>query len=149
VLGARPPPPRTARRRRLIHANTGELLDDGLVLWFPAPASFTGEDVIELHLHGGRAIVGAVLESLGGIEGLRHAEPGEFTRPAFLNDKLDLTQAEALADAIDAETRAQARQALRQMGGALKARYDNWRERLVRALAHLEAVIDFPDEDLP
>jgi tRNA modification GTPase len=128
---------------------SGDLLDDGLALWFPAPRSFTGEDVAELHLHGGRAIVGAMLETLADMPGLRMAEPGEFTRRAFAHDKLDLTQAEALADAVDAETRAQARQALRQMGGALKERYDAWRLRLIQCLAHLEAVIDFPDEDLP
>jgi tRNA modification GTPase len=137
------------QRARLIAPGSGELLDEGLAVWFPAPASFTGEDVAELHLHGGRAIVASVLDALGHLEGLRAAEPGEFTKRAFLNEKLDLTQAEALADAIDAETQAQARQALRQMGGALKERYDAWRQRLVHALAHLEAVIDFPDEDLP
>ena len=148
-LGGEIPPARKATRARLIDPETKELLDDGLVLWFPAPASFTGEDVVELHLHGGRAIVTSVLAALGGLQGLRLAEPGEFTRRAFAHDKLDLTQAEALADAIDAETRAQAKQALRQMGGALKERYDAWRLRLVHALAHLEAAIDFPDEDLP
>ena len=143
------PKARVATRARLIDPQTGELLDDGLILWFPAPASFTGEDVVELHLHGGRAIVASVLTTLAEMEGLRLAEPGEFTRRAFAHDKLDLTQAEALADAIDAETRVQAKQALRQMGGALKERYDDWRHRLIRALAHLETVIDFPDEDLP
>lgn len=147
-LGCAIPSARKATRVRLTDPATGELLDDGLALWFPAPHSFTGEDVIELHLHGGRAIVASVLDALGQM-GLRLAEPGEFTRRAFAHDKLDLTQAEALADVVDAETRAQAKQALRQMGGALKERYDNWRHRLVQALAHLEAVIDFPDEDLP
>lgn len=148
-LGVEMPAPRKATRARLIDPESNELLDDGLVLWFPGPASFTGEDVAELHLHGGRAIVAAVLAALGGLQGLRLAEPGEFTRRAFAHDKLDLTQAEALADAVDAETRAQAKQALRQMGGALKELYDDWRRRLIHALAHLEAVIDFPDEDLP
>jgi tRNA modification GTPase len=140
---------RKATRVRLTDPASGELLDDGLALWFPAPHSFTGEDVAELHLHGGRAIVASVLDALGQMNGLRLAEPGEFTRRAFAHEKLDLTQAEALADVVDAETRAQAKQALRQMGGALKERYDDWRHRLVQALAHLEAVIDFPDEDLP
>lgn len=148
-LGVDIPAPRKAVRARLMDPETKDLLDDGLVLWFPQPASFTGEDVVELHLHGGRAIVASVLSALGGMQGLRLAEPGEFTRRAFAHDKLDLTQAEALADAIDAETRAQAKQALRQMGGALKELYDDWRLRLVHALAHLEAAIDFPDEDLP
>jgi tRNA modification GTPase len=148
-LGVSEAPPRTAVRAHLTDPDSGELLDDGLAIWFLAPASFTGEDVAELHLHGGRAIVASVLDALGRMAGLRPAEPGEFTRRAFAHDKLDLTQAEALADAIDAETRVQARQALRQMGGALKERYDDWRHRLVQLLAHLEAAIDFPDEDLP
>jgi tRNA modification GTPase len=148
-LGCKTLTPRKATRVRLTDPMSRELLDDGLALWFPAPQSFTGEDVIELHLHGGRAITSSVLDALSRMDGLRLAEPGEFTRRAFAHDKLDLTQAEALADVIDAETRAQAKQALRQMGGALKELYDDWRHRLVHALAHLEAVIDFPDEDLP
>lgn len=143
------PPARKAARARFIDPASHEVLDDGLLLWFPAPHSFTGEDVAELHVHGGRAVVDSILAALNSIAGLRSAEPGEFTRRAFANDKMDLTQAEALADLVDAETRAQAKQALRQMGGALKELYDDWRHRLVQALAHLEAVIDFPDEDLP
>jgi tRNA modification GTPase len=148
-LGCSLPAPRKAVRARFIDPVNGELLDDGLLLWFPAPRSFTGEDVAELHVHGGRAVVESILNALGGMDGLRLAEPGEFTRRAFAHDKMDLTQAEALADLVDAETRAQQKQALRQMGGALKELYDDWRLRLVQALAHLEAVIDFPDEDLP
>jgi tRNA modification GTPase len=124
------------------------VLDDGLVLWFPAPASATGEDVAELHLHGSRAVLNGVAKALHGL-GLRLAEPGEFTRRAFFNDKLDLTQAEAVADLVAAETEAQRRQALRQLDGALGGLYRGWAERLTRALAHLEAAIDFPDEDLP
>lgn len=122
--------------------------DRGLVFWFPAPASFTGEDVAELHLHGGRAVVAAAAAALGALPGLRPAEPGEFTRRAFANGKLDLTAVEGLADLIAAETEAQRRQALRQMEGALAHLYDGWRERLLRALAHCEAEIDFADEDL-
>ncbi len=148
-LGCAVPHPRTATRARFTDSGDGEVLDDGLLLWFPAPHSFTGEDVAELHVHGGRAVVESILDALSKIADLRIAEPGEFTRRAFANDKMDLTQAEALADLVDAETRAQQRQALRQMGGALKELYDDWRHRLVQALAHLEAVIDFPDEDLP
>jgi tRNA modification GTPase len=124
-------------------------IDDGLCLWFPAPASYTGEDVVELHLHGGPAIVAATLEALGRWPGCRMAEPGEFTRRAFLNGKLDLTEAEGVADLIVAETEAQRRQALQQSRGALGALYDGWRGRLMRSLAHLEAVIDFPEEGLP
>ncbi len=148
-MGCILPPARKAARTRFIDPSSREVLDDGLLLWFPAPHSFTGEDVAELHVHGGRAVIDSILTALSSIEGLRPAEPGEFTRRAFANDKMDLTQAEALADLVDAETRAQAKQALRQMGGALKELYDDWRHRLVQALAHLEAVIDFPDEDLP
>ena len=148
-LGVASRKPRVMTRACLKDPATGETLDDGLVAWFEAPKSFTGEDVAELHIHGGRAVVEGVLTALNGVGGLRPAEPGEFTRRAFDAGKLDLTQAEALADLVDADTRAQARQALKQMGGALKTRYDDWRDRLIKALAHLEAVIDFPDEDLP
>lgn len=143
------PPPRVAARAAFTDPRDSMLLDQGLAVWFPAPRSFTGEDVAELHIHGGRAVIEGLLGALASIPGLRTAEPGEFTRRAFEHGKMDLTQAEALADLVDAETSAQARQALRQMGGDLKALYDGWRARLVKALAHLETVIDFPDEDLP
>lgn len=148
-LGCAVPAPRKAVRAVFTDQMAGDVLDDGLLLWFPAPHSFTGEDVAELHVHGGRAVIDSLLAALNSIEGLRPAEPGEFTRRAFEHGKMDLTQAEALADLVDAETRAQQSQALRQMGGALKEVYEDWRHRLVQALAHLEAVIDFPDEDLP
>jgi tRNA modification GTPase len=142
------PPPRVAQRRRLVDPQSGDVLDDGLILWFPAPRSATGEDVAELHLHGSRAVLAAVMQALARL-GLRLAEPGEFTRRAFLNGKLDLLQAEAIADLAAAETEAQRRQALRQLGGELGDVYRGWRDRLTRILAHLEAAIDFPDEDLP
>lgn len=148
TAGAPLPPSRQARRAVVVDAE-GAAVDDGLVLRFPGPASFTGEDVVELHLHGSRAVLDAVMGLLAAQAGLRVAEPGEFTRRAFENGKMDLTQAEALADLIDAETTAQRRQALRQMDGALARLYDGWRARLVQALAHLEAFIDFPDEELP
>ncbi len=127
---------------------SGETIDDGLALWFPGPASFTGEDVVELHLHGGRAVAAAVTAALLALD-LRPAEPGEFTRRAFEAGKLDLTQAEAMADLVAAETAAQRRQALRQMDGALMRLYDDWRGSLLRSQAHIEAEIDFSDEDLP
>src|SRR5262249_29372235 len=127
---------------------TGEILDRGLIMWFAAPASFTGEDVVEFHLHGGRAVAAAVLMALARRPGLRSAEPGEFTRRAFLNGKLDLTAVEGLADLVDAETEAQRRQALRQAEGGLARLYGGWKEVLVRALAYFEAFIDFPDEEL-
>jgi tRNA modification GTPase len=141
------PPPRIATLAWL-HSADGQPIDDGLVLWFPAPRSFTGEDVAELHLHGGRAVAQAVAEALMGL-GLRPAEPGEFSRRAFLAGKLDLTRAEAIADLVDAETAAQRRQALRQLDGGLARLVDDWRARLVHAMAHLEAAIDFSDEGIP
>jgi tRNA modification GTPase len=142
------PPPRAARRTRFADPASGERLDEGLVLWFPGPESATGEDLAELHLHGSRAVLAAVMRVLGSL-GLRLAEPGEFTRRAFLNGKLDLLQAEAIADLAAAETEAQRRQALCQLDGELGSLYRGWSDRLTRILAHLEAAIDFPDEDLP
>lgn len=127
---------------------TGEI-DRGLVLWFEEPASFTGEDSAEFHIHGGRAIVEAMLSALAAIPGLRPAERGEFTRRAVENGKLDLTRAEALADLIDAETEGQRRQALRQYEGVQYELYESWRTRLIAAAAWAEAAIDFADEEIP
>jgi tRNA modification GTPase len=149
ALSCAVPPPRHAARARFADLASGEAIDDGLVLFFPAPASVTGEDVAELHLHGGRAIVEAVTSVLARLPGLRLAEPGEFTRRAFEHGKLDLTAAEAVADLIGAETAAQRRQALRQLDGELGRLYEGWRQTLLRAAAHVEAAIDFPEEDLP
>jgi tRNA modification GTPase len=146
VLAGRLPPPRHASLRRLRHR--GELLDRALVLWFPGPASYTGEDSAELHLHGGPAILAGVAEALVAA-GARPAEPGEFTRRAFLNGKLDLTAAEGIADLIAAETAGQRRQALRQAGGALASLYGGWTQRLTALLARQEAFIEFEEEDLP
>jgi tRNA modification GTPase len=147
ALAGRLPKPRRAAFRRLRDGD-GALLDEALALWFPAPGSYTGEDVAELQLHGGPAVVGAVTRALL-ARGLRLAEPGEFTRRAFEAGRLDLDQAEAVADLIDAETEAQARQALGQLEGALGQRYAAWRGLLSEALAYLEAAVDFPDEELP
>ncbi|HEX9463044.1 MAG TPA: tRNA uridine-5-carboxymethylaminomethyl(34) synthesis GTPase MnmE [Alphaproteobacteria bacterium] len=149
LTGRKLPPPRLAARARLFDPATGQPLDDGLVLWFPAPRSFTGEDVAELHLHGGRAVLAGVMAALSRQPGLRVAEAGEFTRRAFDAGKLDLAEVEGLSDLIAAETEAQRRQALRQLAGELGRLTEAWRERLLRALAHAEAEIDFPDEDLP
>ena len=140
--------PRRASLRTLRHPTNDQFLDQALVLWFPGPASYTGEDSAEFHLHGGRAVIEGVMEALG-QRGLRAAEPGEFTRRAFENGKLDLSQAEAVADLVDAETEAQRRQALGQLGGELARRHAAWREALIETLAVLEAAVDFPDEDLP
>jgi tRNA modification GTPase len=141
--------PRYAHRVQLNDPVDGDPIDDGLALYFPGPNSFTGEDVVEFQTHGGRAVVQALIDALGYFDGLRMAEAGEFTRRAFENDKMDLTAAEGLADLIHAETRAQAKQALRQMDGALGTLYNDWADRILHILAHFEAVIDFPDEDLP
>jgi len=150
TLTGRPlPSPRVAARRSLLGGSDGRLLDQGLVLWFPGPASFTGEDVGELHVHGGRAVIASVLATLGGMQGLRPAEAGEFSRRAFINGKMDLTQAEGLADLIAAETDTQRAQALRQLDGALGTLYNEWRRALIRAQAHVEAAFDFSDEELP
>ena len=146
-LGGRLPAPRTAGLRRLIGPD-GVLLDEALVLWFPGPASYTGEDSAELHLHGGPAVVEGVLEALA-AQGLRLAQAGEFTRRAFEHGKLDLAQAEGVGDLIEAETQAQRRQALDQLGGRLSGAQARWREGLVEALAVLEAAVDFPDEEIP
>lgn len=148
ALAGRVPAPRLAALRALKDPESGQVLDRGLVLWFPAPGSFTGEDVAEFQVHGGRAVVSAVLGALGKMSGLRSAEPGEFTRRAFDCGKLDLTEVEGLADLVNAETESQRRQALRQFEGALGAVYENWRAGLLGALAHLEADLEFPDDEL-
>lgn len=142
------PPPRKAVLRG-VRQSDGTLVDRGLLLWFPGPGSFTGEDVAEFHLHGGPAIIEAMTERLAAIPGLSPAEPGEFSRQAFANGRLDLTEAEGLADLIAAETEQQRCLALRQVEGGLKELYEAWRLDLVRAGAHLEACIDFADEDIP
>lgn len=141
--------PRYAYFAGLHHAVSGELLDKCLLLYFQAPHSFTGEDVVELHTHGSRAVIATVMDSLAQIKDFRLAEPGEFSKRAFYNNKMDLTEAEGLADLIDAETVEQQKYAIRQMDGALRGLYEGWREELVKILAHLEAYIDFPDEDIP
>ncbi len=142
------PAPRLATLRRLRHPVTNEVLDRALVLWFPMPRSYTGEDLAELHLHGGPAVIAGVAEALV-ASGARPAEAGEFTRRAFVNGKLDLTAAEGIADLVAAETAAQRRQALRQADGALALLYGGWAARLTRLLARQEAFIEFEDEDLP
>src|SRR5215475_2129829 len=158
ALGGRVPSPRQAtllRLKRRCRDEEGsaskaafEPIDDALVLWFPGPRSETGEDTAEFQLHGGHAVVAGVLSALGAVEGLRPAEPGEFTRRAFENGKLDLTKVEGLADLIGAETEAQRRQAFRQLTGLLGDRAEQWRRRLTEALALVEAAIDFPDEGI-
>ena len=147
LAGSLPEPRQSAVR--ILRDGLGGVLDHALVLPFRAGHSFSGEDVVELHLHGSVATINAVLRSLSRIDGLRLAEPGEFTRRALENECLDLTQVEGLADLIDAETESQRRQALRVLSGALGEKAENWRTQLIRAAALLEATIDFADEDVP
>jgi tRNA modification GTPase len=139
------PVPRRMTLRALRDA-AGEVIDRGLVAWFPGPASFSGEDMAEFHVHGGAAVMTALLRRLCALEGIRIAEPGEFTRRAVLNGKLDLTAAEAIGDLIDAETEAQRRQAQRQLEGALGGAVSRWRDEVLTALALIEADLDFSDE---
>jgi tRNA modification GTPase len=149
-LVGRVPEPRRAALVRVCDPATGEAIDEALVLWFPAPRSETGEDVVELQLHGGHAVIAGVLDALGKIDGCRLAEPGEFTRRAFENGHLDLTAVEGLADLIAAETPAQRRLAFRQLKGLIGDRAEAWRRRLIESLALVEARIDFSDEaDVP
>ncbi len=149
ALAGKLPAPRVATRALLRDA-AQQPIDDSVVLWFPGPASATGEDVVEFHVHGGRAVLAALFAALAAYENVRPAEPGEFTRRAFENGKLDLTEAEGLDDLIHADTDRQRRQALRQLKGLLGDRARDWRERIIEASALIEAGIDFSDEgDVP
>ncbi|WP_417692268.1 tRNA uridine-5-carboxymethylaminomethyl(34) synthesis GTPase MnmE [Roseibium sp.] len=141
------PAPRQSSLRKLKDPVSGDVIDEALVLFFAGPASFTGEDVAELQCHGGRAVVARLLEVLSGLKGHRPAEPGEFTRRAFDRGRMDLTEVEGLADVIAAETEAQRKQAVRQMGGALGELYEGWRKRLIHMRAMVEAEFDFADEE--
>ncbi len=150
ALAGPAPDARQAVLRKLLDPESGEPLDEALILRFDAPSSFTGEDVVELHVHGGPAVIEGVLSALGHVEGLRPAEPGEFARRAFDNEKLDLTEVEGLADLIQAETQAQLRQALRQSGGELRSLCEGWRGQIIHATSLVEAALDFSDEaDVP
>ena len=146
-LIGRVPQPRHASLARVRDPKTGAIIDQALALWFPAPNSETGEDMAELQVHGGRAVIAAVLAALAKVAGLRHAEAGEFTRRAFENGRMDLTAVEGLADLVAAETEAQRRQAYQHLKGLLGDRAETWRQRLIEALALVEAGIDFSDED--
>src|ERR1044071_6996676 len=149
MLAGKLPPPRMATRALL--RDVGQRpIDDAVVLWFPGPASATGEDVAEFHVHGGRAVLAALFAALSSFEDTRAAEPGEFTRRAFENGKLDLTEAEGLDDLIHADTERQRRQGLRQLKGLLGDKARDWRAGIIEALALIEAGIDFSDEgDVP
>lgn len=141
--------PRQVQIHNLTDPSTGKALDQAIVFFFKGPNSYTGEDLIEFQLHGGRAVVDGVLDALAKVPGCRLAEPGEFSKRAFENGKMDLTEAEAVADLIDAETEAQRLQALDQLAGSLAQLYEGWSERLTGVLAHQEADIEFPEDDLP
>lgn len=141
------PPPRHAGLRTIRQPENGETLDRGLVLWMPGPSSFTGEDSLELHVHGGRAVVDSILHALGRLKNCRLAEAGEFSLRAFENGRMDLTEAEGLADLITAQTELQRRQAILQSGGALRRKLEAWRQELIRIRAMIEAGLDFSDED--
>ena len=148
ATGALPPPRRAVLRSLVWPKSSGkpETIDQALVLWFPGPRSFTGEDVVEFHTHGSRAVVTAVLEALGTLHGLRLAEAGEFTRQAFEGGKMELTQVEGLSDLINADTEEQRKQALAQMSGVQRDMYEGWRAQLLKALAYTEALIDFGED---
>ena len=141
--------PRQAYFTTIKDVSSNTELDKSLILFFESPNSFTGEDVVELHIHGSKAVIASVLDNLSKIKNFRLAEPGEFSKRAFYNGKMDLTEAEGLADLIESETTAQQQYALKQMSGGLKNLYDNWREDIIKILAHIEAYIDFPEEDIP
>jgi len=147
ILGFELPRPRLASVRKLRHAGTE--LDQALVLFFKGPGSYTGEDLVELHIHGGKASYDSVLSVLLSVPHWRHAEPGEFSRRAVLNGRLDLTAAEAVNDLVNAETEAQRELAMMQLGGSLRGVFEDWAEKLTGIRAHLEAYIDFPDEEIP
>lgn len=141
------PLPRRASVRQLRHPRSHEVIDQGLVLWMPGPLSATGEDVAEFHVHGSMAVIDAMFETFCRVEGVRLAEPGEFTRRAFVNDRMDLVEAEGLADLLQARTEAQRRMAMHHMLGHASSQYEGWRTELISLLAHLEAAIDFVEED--
>ena len=149
ITGNKLPNPREATRRKFNYINTNELIDEGVLLWFPAPNSYTGEDLAEFHVHGSRAVITALHKTIAQIENCRLAEPGEFTKRAFQNGKISLLKAESIADLISSETEIQRKQALKIMSGKSSNRFNSWREKLLKILSHVEAKIDFPDENLP
>jgi len=143
------PAPRVATLRKINNINTSELIDEGLILWFPGPQSYTGEDMVEIHIHGGKAVVEALLNTLSNIKECRLADPGEFTKLAFQNSKINLLKAESIADLISAETEIQRLQAVKMMKGKSSEKFNELREKLLKILSFVEAKIDFPEEDLP
>ncbi len=143
------PSPRVATLRKINNINTSEFIDEGLILWFPGPQSYTGEDMVEIHIHGGKAVVEALLNTLSNVKSCRLADPGEFTKLAFQNGKISLLKAESIADLISAETEIQRLQAVKMMKGKSSEKFNELREKLLKILSFVEAKIDFPDEDMP
>ncbi|MDA7605032.1 tRNA uridine-5-carboxymethylaminomethyl(34) synthesis GTPase MnmE [Candidatus Pelagibacter sp.] len=149
LTGKSVPRPRVATLRKINKINTSELIDEGIILWFPGPESYTGEDMAEIQVHGSKAVVDALHSSISNIENCQLAEPGEFTKLAFQNGKINLLKAESIADLISAETEIQRKQAIKIMNGKSADQFNFLREKLLKILSHIEAKIDFPDEDLP
>ncbi len=143
------PKARVATLKKINKINTSELIDEGIILWFPGPESYTGEDMAEFHVHGSKAVIDALHSSISQIENCRLAEPGEFTKLAFQNGKINLLKAESIADLISAETEIQRQQAVKIMNGKSSEIFNDLREKLLKILSNVEAKIDFPDEDLP
>jgi len=143
------PKPRVATFKKINKINTNDLIDEGIILWFPGPQSYTGEDMAEFHVHGSRAVIEAIHVSISKIENCRLAEPGEFTKIAFQNGKINLLKAESISDLISSETEIQRQQAIKIMSGKSSDKFNSWREKLIKILSKIEAKIDFPDEDLP
>ena len=143
------PKARVATLKKINKINTSELIDEGIILWFPGPESYTGEDMAEFHVHGSKAVIDALHSSISQIENCRLAEPGEFTKLAFQNGKINLLKAESIADLISAETEIQRQQAVKIINGKSADKFNSLREKLLKILSHVEAKIDFPDEDLP
>ena len=149
LTGKSVPQPRLATLRKINKINTSELIDEGIILWFPGPESYTGEDMAEIQVHGSKAVIDALHSSLSSIKNCRLAEPGEFTKLAFQNGKINLLKAESIADLISSETELQRQQAIKIMNGKSADQFNFLREKLLKILSHVEAKIDFPDEDLP
>jgi tRNA modification GTPase len=149
LTGKKSPEPRVATLRKINKINTSELIDEGIILWFPGPESYTGEDMAEIQVHGSKAVIDALHTSISNIENCRLAEPGEFTKLAFQNGKINLLQAESIADLISSETEIQRQQAIKIMNGKSSDQFNFLREKLLKILSYVEAKIDFPDEDLP
>ena len=149
IVGSKLPPSRVATLKKFNKNGSKELIDEGVIIWFPAPNSYTGEDMVEFHVHGSRAVIKEMHLAISKVKNCRLAEPGEFTKRAFQNGRINLLKAESIADLISAETEIQRKQAIKIMGGKSSEKFNSWREKLLKILSHVEAKIDFPEEDLP